>query len=298
MTSDIATRPDSSPAGLVKAYQSDFAVVLPSHINAATWCRVAVSALKRNPTLETAARNNPGAFLGALLDAARQGLEPGTEQYYLIPQKEKGVLQVRGQAGYQGIVELIYRAGAVSSVIVGAVRANDGFTYRPGRHERPVHDIDWDSPDRGALRLVYAYALMRDGATSKVVVLNKADIARAKESSQGATSTYSPWVKHEEAMWLKTAAKRLAKWVPTSAEYLREQLRAVAAVTAEQPSAREGTVAEHIGVTPTYAGRTDLENFATEQGEDVIDVTDAEVIDDTTYATYGADTPLDQEEPW
>jgi recombination protein RecT len=37
-------------------------------------------------------------------------------------------------------------------------------------------------------------------------------------------------------MWLKTAARRLAKWVPTSAEYMREQLRAVRDVAAEQPA--------------------------------------------------------------
>ena len=31
-------------------------------------------------------------------------------------------------------------------------------------------------------------------------------------------------------MWLKSAARRLEPWVPTSAEYRREQLRAVASV--------------------------------------------------------------------
>ena len=222
--STVAPR-DNTPAGLVAQYQGDFAVVLPSHIKPETWCRVAIGALRRDKNLELAARTNPPSFLGALLDAARRGLEPGTEQYYLVPQKVKGQLQVRGQMGYQGVIELIYRAGAVSSVIVEAVRANDGFTYRPGRDERPVHDIDWDADDRGPLRLVYAYAVMKDGATSKVVVLNKHDIARAKASSQGADSAYSPWKNHEEAMWLKTAAHRLAKWVPTSAEYMREQLR-------------------------------------------------------------------------
>lgn len=33
--------------------------------------------------LEVAAANNPGVFMATLLDAARLGLEPGTEQYYL-----------------------------------------------------------------------------------------------------------------------------------------------------------------------------------------------------------------------
>ncbi|WP_076260834.1 recombinase RecT [Intrasporangium flavum] len=231
----VARTEQNTPAALVQQYQGDFAVVLPSHIKPETWCRVAIGALRRDRNLEQAARQDPASFLGALLDAARRGLEPGTEQYYLVPQKVKGQMQVRGQMGYQGVVELIYRAGAVSSVIVEVVRENDKFSYVPGRDDRPTHEIDWfGKGGRGELLGAYAYAVMKDGATSKVVILNRDDIERAKASSQGASSAYSPWVKHEESMWLKTAAHRLAKWVPTSAEYMREQLRAVKAVEAEQ----------------------------------------------------------------
>ena len=75
---------------------------------------------------------------------------------------------------------------------------------------------------------------MKDGATSKVVVLNKAQIAVIKKSSQGASSEYSPWVTNTAAMWLKSAVRQLGKWVPTSAEYRKEQLRAAQEVAAEQ----------------------------------------------------------------
>lgn len=283
MSQEVTTTRDNTPAGLVTQYQHDFAVVLPSHIKADQWCRVAVGALRRDPKLMQAAGNNPAAFLGALLDAARRGLEPGTEQYYLVPQKNKGQLEVRGQMGYQGVIELMYRAGAVSSVIVEVVRKNDKFSYRPGRDEIPDHEIDWDAADRGDLRLVYAYARMKDGAYSKVVILNKTDIARAKSSSQGANSAYSPWQNHEEAMWLKTAAHRLAKWVPTSAEYMREQLRAVRAVEAEEPAPpRIGAVRDQ----PEFTGPTDLEQDAEEHpelneetGEVTENYVDAELVD-------------------
>lgn len=231
-TAAVATR-DNSPSGVVQAYRADFAAVLPSHIKPDTWVRLAVGALRRDKKLAEAAGNDMGALMSALLHAARLGLEPGTEQYYLTPRKEKGVLKVAGVVGYQGEIELMYRAGAISSVIVEVVREKDRFRYAPGRDERPLHDIDWDVDDRGPLRLAYAYAVMKDGATSKVVVLNKQHIAAAKALSQGADSPYSPWQKHEEAMWMKTAAHRLTKWVPTSAEYIREQLRAVRDVSAE-----------------------------------------------------------------
>ncbi|WUH94602.1 recombinase RecT [Streptomyces sp. NBC_00433] len=232
VSSEVA-RVDNGPGAMVEAYRSDLAMVMPSHVKPETFVRLAVGVLRRDKNLTLAAQNNPAALMGALMDAAQLGLTPGTEQYYLTPRKVKGRLEIQGIRGYQGEIELIYRAGAVSSVIVEVVRANDTFRYAPGRDERPIHDIDWDSDDRGDLRLVYAYAVMKDGATSKVVVLNRRDINRAKASSQGSDSQYSPWKNHEEAMWMKTAAHRLTKWVPTSAEYMREQLRAQAVVAAE-----------------------------------------------------------------
>lgn len=217
---------DNSPAGMVRQYRGDFTQVMPSHLKPDAWVRIAVGALKkgrRQPDgryeLEVAAANNPGIFLAALLDAARLGLEPGTEQYYLTPRKVKGQLEILGIVGYQGIIELMYRAGAVASVVAECVYTSDGFSYQPGRDEVPRHEIDWDADTRGDLRLVYAYARMRDGAVSKVVVLNRAAIALIKAKAQNPTGEYSPWVTNPSSMWLKSAVRQLGKWVPTSAEY-------------------------------------------------------------------------------
>lgn len=243
-TSSALAEVDNSPRAMVKRYEDSFTAVLPSHIaRPETWIRLAQGALKqgkRGPDgrtdLEVAAANNPAAFLASLLDCARLGLEPGTEQYYLTPRKVKGRSEILGIVGYQGLVELMYRAGAISSVVAECVYSGDEFRFRPGVDERPIHEIDWDADDRGALRLAYAFAVMRDGATSKVVVLNKSAVERIKKSSQGSDSSYSPWRTNPEAMWLKSAVRQLAKWVPTSAEYMREQLRAARDVAAEQPA--------------------------------------------------------------
>lgn len=218
----------TGPSAMVEQYRSDFAAVLPSHVKPDTWVRLATGALRRDAKLREAAEADPFSLMAALLDAARLGHEPGTEAYYLTPRKERGQLKVLGIEGYQGIIERIYRAGGVSSVVAECVYSNDKFTYSPGRDERPIHEIDWDSDDRGTLRLAYAYAVMKDGATSKVVVFNRHDIARIKSSSQGSDSPYSPWVKHEPAMWLKSVLRQLRKYVPTSAEYREEIARASA----------------------------------------------------------------------
>ena len=236
VTAAVATR-DNTPGGMIKQYSGSFAAVLPSHVKADTWVRLAQGALKKGKRgasgrfeLEEAAANNPGVFLAALLDSARLGLEPGSEQYYLTPRRVKGKLEILGIVGYQGHIELMYRAGAVASIIAEVVYEKDGFTYRPGHDAIPNHEIDWDADDRGRLRLVYAFARMKDGATSKVVVLNRAAIERVKKSSQGSDSEYSPWRVHEAAMWLKSAVRQLQKWVPTSAEYRAESARAATEV--------------------------------------------------------------------
>lgn len=269
VTAAVAKR-DTSPGALIRQYSGDFATVLPSHVNSATWVRLAQGALKKGKRgqsglfeLEEAAAANPGLFLASLLDAARLGLEPGTEQYYLTPRRVKGKLEILGIVGYQGHIELMYRAGAIASVIAECVYQADSFNYQPGRDAYPLHEIDWDAADRGGLRLVYAYARMKDGATSKVVVLNRTDIDRIKASSQGSGSDYSPWKLHEAAMWLKSAVRQLQKWVPTSAEYRREVARATVEAT---------QVAETAGVPAP----TDIETMGYVDGELVDTETDSD----------------------
>lgn len=239
VTGAVAVREQTGPAAMVETYRDEYAALMPSHLNPDQWVRMAVGAIRGDDNLVRAASNDIGVFLRELRTAARLGLEPGTEQFYLTPRKSKkhgGRQIIKGIVGYQGIVELIYRAGAASAVIVEAVRTNDRFQYVPGRDERPVHEIDWFGGDRGDLIGVYAYAVMKDGATSKVVVLNQQQVAAIKAKSDSKGSDYSPWNTNPESMWLKSAVRQLMKWVPTSAEYMREQLRAQAEVASEVAS--------------------------------------------------------------
>jgi recombination protein RecT len=234
----------ASPAELIRKYSTDFATVLPSHVNAATWVRLAEGALRkgkrieneRDPNhgrfeLEVAAGNNPGAFMAALLDAARQGLEPGSEQYYLTPRKVKGRLEILGIVGYQGYVELMYRGGAVTSVIAEVVRETDYYRYDRGIDTVPIHKFKpfARDADRGRIIGTYAYARMHTGDVSKIVELNLDDLQKIRDVNPASGSDYSPWVKWESEMVLKSGARRLRKWVPTSNEYRMELARAAAA---------------------------------------------------------------------
>lgn len=242
----------------MKAYKGELVSTLPSHLQekGAGWMSSALASIRRNPQLLQAAAESPHTLINALSEAAQKGLQPGTEEYYLTPRKNKGKNEILGITGYQGEIELMYRAGAVSSVIVETVHANDKFDYVPGRDTKPLHEIDWMG-ERGELKLSYAYAIMKDGAVSKVVIVNEDRIKRAKSSSQGSDSKFSPWMNDPVAMWMKTAAHDLAKWVPTSSEYVREQLRAVRDVAAEEPNSTPAPAPE----TQPAPQPTDAETF-------------------------------------
>jgi recombination protein RecT len=282
VSSEVARR-DAGPAAVLGRSGADLAMVMPSHLQGRVdaWIRVTQGLLRRDEKLMEAATNDVGQFMSVLLDAARLGLEPGTEQYYLVPRwnKKKRCTEVTGVRGYQGEIELMYRAGAVSSVIVEVVYTNDSFRYAPGRDERPLHDIDWDAEDRGELRLAYAYAVMKDGATSKVVVLNKGHIAKARAKSGNADKDSSVWNTDTEAMWLKTAAHRLTKWVPTSAEYMRERMRSQAQIDAEQRPAPTEIPAPPAGKA---VDSPDGEHEDEDDGETV----EAEFVDDEPSAGW------------
>jgi recombination protein RecT len=230
--SNAVAKRETGALAVMDAHRRELLAVLPTHVRSASWYAGAQAALRKDKDLFAAANGNPGSLMNALHHAARLGLEPGTEQFYLTWRRVKGAPQVQGIVGYQGEIELIYRAGAVSSVIVEVVRTNDKFDYVPGRDDRPVHEVDWFGA-RGDVIGAYAYAIMRDGATSKVVVIGEERIKRAIAASPTANSSHSPWKTDYAAMVLKTAAHDLQKWVPTSSEYAREQLRAVRDVQAE-----------------------------------------------------------------
>jgi recombination protein RecT len=284
------------PRSLVRQYSDELAVTLPSHVKSESWLRGAAAALRRGKVdgrtgeyeLVVAARNNPQAFIQALRHAAALGLRPGSEQYWLTPRKVAGRLEILGIVGYQGYIELMYNAGAVASIVVETVHANDRFEFVLGRDEYPRHEIDWMSDDRGELKLVYAYARMVNGATSKVVVLNRGDIERIKASAQGAKSEYSPWQTNERAMWLKSAVRQLQKWVPTSVEMLERRQRAL------NDAHGAGIVIPDVPApTPPPPGTGDGLRL---QHPDPDEVVDAEIVPDES-APPAAEEPAPEETP-
>ena len=232
----VATR-EAAPVSVqtTRRYLPTFAEMLPEHVPAKAFVGAAIGALKKDPDLLAAAERSPDHLVVALMQCATLGHTPGGKEFYLTRRFDKAVggEVIAGMEGYQGVIERMYRSGAVKAVIVREVCHGDAFRFVEGQMDKPEHDVDWfadddrDSPER--IVGVYAYAVLEGGATSKVVVLNRHDVEKARQKSDLGKKGKGPWVSDYRAMVLKTGAHRLEPWVPTAVDERRDQLRARAA---------------------------------------------------------------------
>jgi recombination protein RecT len=245
--SQAVEKRQDGPVAVMFGRKRHFEAVLPQSVDVEAFLGTAAGALYANPQLMAAAVANPDSLITVLMKCAALGHLPGTDEFYLYNRKRKGRQEVAGTEGYRGIIERMYRSGAVAKVVVREVCANDKFRYVEGVDDKPVHEIGnggstgadfFAKRDRGEMVGVYAYAELTIGAVSRVVLLTADDVMAAREASDAKDSDYSPWNRldggqgHPEfkgrSMWWKTGARRLEPWVPTSREYRASMLNASA----------------------------------------------------------------------
>lgn len=209
---------DTSIKGYVKAMESGIRAALPSVMTPERFTRIVMTALSTTPELNEC---TPQSFLGAMMTAAQLGLEPNTPlgQAYLIPYKNKGVLEAQFQIGYKGLIDLAYRSGEVELVQAQCVYEGDEIVYQFGLEPKLVH-IPADH-NRGALSKVYALFKTKSGGFG-FEVMNVEEIKEhAKKYSKSYGSAYSPWTKNFEEMAKKTVLKKCLKYAPLKSEFAR-----------------------------------------------------------------------------
>ena len=227
MTQNLPVKSQSAaPATLidmVRSMQAQISMAIAGHTpqerarRADRFARIVVTALQKDAKLRQCSKES---FIGAMMTCAQLDLEPNTPQQlaHLIAYNNKGKLECQFQPGYPGLMELAYRTGKVSAFHADVVYKKELekglFRYNKGLSPNIEHDIDLLADDReGELVAAYAVAVMKD--SSKIFrVITRADITRAKKTSAGAKSEYSPWNTSPEAMWIKTAIKRLCSFLP------------------------------------------------------------------------------------
>lgn len=200
---------------LLQEMTPEMARALPKHITPDRMARIVQTAIRANPKL---AQCTAASLCGSILSAAQLGLEVNTPlgHAYLIPRQNRraGTTECTLQIGYQGYMELARRSGQVGAVYAHEVRPGDKFQVKLGLSQDLIHEPsdDQDRESRNATH-VYAVAKLKDGE-SVFVVLTRAQVEKYRARGGNGDAWKTDW----EAMAKKTAVRRLATWIPKSAE--------------------------------------------------------------------------------
>lgn len=216
-TTSVST-PQKTMKDLIKSMEGEISKALPSAITPERFTRMVLSAISSNPKL---AECTPKSFLAAMMNAAQLGLEPNTPmgQAYLIPYKNKGVMEIQFQIGYKGLIDLAYRSD-VTIIQAHEVCENDEFEYELGLD--PVLKHKPALTDRGDVILYYATFKTKNGGYG-FEVMSVDDIKKhASKYSQSFNSSYSPWTSNFDEMAKKTVIKKCLKYAPLKSEFAKQ----------------------------------------------------------------------------
>jgi len=216
-----ANRQPKTIEDYLKQMAPAMAEALPKHMNIDRLTRIALTTIRTTPQLRQA---DPASLLGAVMQAAQLGLEPGLLGHcYLLPFKNnnKGVTEVQFIIGYKGMIDLARRSGHIESIYAHAVYENDEFEYELGLDPKLVHRPTMDA-NKGPFVGAYAVAKFKDGGY-QMEFMSRADIEQRKGRSKAANSKYSPWATDYEEMAKKTVVRHMWKYLPISIE-VQEQV--------------------------------------------------------------------------
>lgn len=173
-----------------------------------------VAATQRLPQLLEC---TPITVINSFMVMAQLGFMPSavSGEAYVLPYKNKGVLEAQFQIGYQGIVTLLYAAGN-REVIAEMVYEKDKFAISRGKI---THEVDprLSKDERGEWIGTYAIIVTATGGTLEGYMTKKDVLKHAKKFSKSFNSEYSPWnEKNDPEGWMprKTVLKQVAKLAP------------------------------------------------------------------------------------
>lgn len=210
-------RPPQSIKDWVKVMEPQIARALPSVITPERFTRQVLTAISSNAKL---AECTPASFCGAMMQAAQLGLEPNTAlgQAYLIPYRNKGVMECQFQIGYKGLIAMSRRDDLVKIVDAHEVYENDEFEYEYGLEPKLRHKPAF--VNRGRVICYYGLYTLTNGGYGFEVMSVEDMKKHAQKYSQAYRKGYgSPWTDNFDEMAKKTMIKKVLKYAPISAEF-------------------------------------------------------------------------------
>jgi len=177
------------------------------------YVKMGYAVISQNPTLQQCTIKS---LVRSMSQSASLDLEIDQRGLaYLVPYKNKGVMEAQLQIGYQGLMELAYRSAKVKSISAHCIYASEKDNVvikRVDGRFHVEHPFSYEQPS-GEMIAVYATAEV-DGVLPQTIVLRKKEVEKFRTMSKGPNSP--AWSGHYEAMAKKTAIRQLAKFLPKS----------------------------------------------------------------------------------
>lgn len=265
----VAKQKQPTLKNLIVKMEGQIAKALPKTITPERFIRIIFTAISKNPDLE---KCTPNSFLGAMMQSAQLGLEPNTPlgQAYLIPFKNKGVMEVQFQIGYKGAIDLAYRSEKIKDIYAQCVYENDEFEYELGLN--PVLKHKPTMKNRGEVILYYAVFHTTSGGYGFEIMSKEDIINHAKKTSQSFGSSYSPWNKYFDEMAKKTVLKRVLKYAPIASDFamaINSDETIKSNISANMVDEEDETI---VDITP------ESENEEVQEDEKVVDKETGEIL--------------------
>lgn len=177
------------------------------------FAKMVYTTICQNPTLQSC--SVPSIIKAASISASLDlDIDP-RGLAYLVPYKNKGVMEAQFQIGYMGLIELAYRSGKVKAISAHCIYESEKDKVKirriDGRFE-VEHPFNYE-PTTGKIIAVYASAEI-EGLGSQTIVLRRDEVEKFRAVSKAPDSP--AWKNHESAMYKKTAIRQLAKFLPKS----------------------------------------------------------------------------------
>lgn len=215
------SEPKSFPA-MLEQFKGEIARALPKHINPDRMARIALTAFRMTPKLGEC---DPRSVFAAIIQSSQLGLEVGLMgEAHLVPFGN----QCQLIPGYTGLMKLARQSGLVVDIYAHEVRENDVFDVTLGMERNLVHQplkkfgFPASDDERGQIAGFYAVAKFKDGS-STFVAMSRFEVEKIRDGSKGYQASKrfkkeSLWDTDFLSMGLKTAIRRLAKFLPKSPE--------------------------------------------------------------------------------
>ncbi len=212
-----ATNPVQQIRGLLAKSKKQIAIALPKNgPDPDTVIRQVMTNVQKNPGLMNC---DHISLVGSVIEASQLGLplDGVLGHAYLVPFKGR----VQLIPGYKGLMELAYRSGRIESIHSRIIYDCDEWEYEEGMNPVLKHRPSPTHPKDCKPIAVYARAKLVGADEPRVELLWAWEVEKIRDASPGSKKRGGPWETHAEAMWKKTAIRRLCKFLPQSPEIQR-----------------------------------------------------------------------------